>query len=72
MVTQLGGFSHPLLRQIRFVGSYEGKSVGPDRRSLTFRTIVGDDARTLVEADTQAFRAQFEKHLTGCGYEIRG
>ncbi|MCH7592563.1 MAG: phenylalanine--tRNA ligase subunit beta, partial [Planctomycetes bacterium] len=71
VVTQLGGFSHPLLRQIRFVGSYEGKSVGPDRRSLTFRTVVGDDARTLVDADTQAFRGQFEKHLIGCGYEIR-
>ena len=72
MVQQLEGFSHPLLSQIRFVGSYEGKSVGPDQRSLTFRTVVGDDARTLADADTQTFRDQFEKHLTGCGYEIRG
>jgi phenylalanyl-tRNA synthetase beta chain len=64
-------FDHPLLRQIRYVGSYEGESVGPQHRSLTFRTVVGDDARTLADQDTSAFRDQFEQHLKRCGFEIR-
>ncbi len=71
VIEQLGAFDHPLLRLIRYVGSYEGDSVGADRRSLTFRTVVGDDTRTLVEEDTQAFRRDFEKHLAACGHEIR-
>jgi hypothetical protein len=38
---------------------------------LTGRTVVGDDTRTLVEQDADAFRRDFEKHLLACGYEIR-
>ncbi|UCC32306.1 MAG: hypothetical protein JSU86_08490, partial [Phycisphaerales bacterium] len=71
IVKELTSFDHPLLRRIRFVGSYEGDAVGPDRRSLTFRTVVGDETRTLVDEDANAFRRQFEQHLASCGYEIR-
>ena len=71
IVKELTSFDHPLLRRIRFVGSYEGDAVGPDRRSLTFRTVVGDETRTLVDEDASAFRRQFEQHLASCGYEIR-
>ena len=72
VVGQLGEFTHPLMKRIRFVSSYEGESVGSGQRSLTFRTVVGDDARTLVDADTKAFRQAFETHVAACGYKIRG
>ncbi len=64
-------FEHPLIKLVRYVGAYEGGSVESDKRSLTFRVVVGDDNRTLVDDDTNALRSDFEKHLKQCGYEIR-
>jgi len=71
VVQELGSFQHPMLRMIRFVGSYEGSSVGADARSLTFRTVLGHEERTLVDEDLNGFRTQMEQHLTERGYEIR-
>ena len=68
---KLGAFRHPLLKRISYVGSYEGSSIAADRRSLTFRAVVGDDQRTLVDEDSAAFRKAFEQHLKSCGYETR-
>ena len=68
---QIGAFSHPLLRRTRYVDCYEGDAVAKDARSLTFRTVVADDTRTLVDDDTNAFREAFERHVVACGYEIR-
>lgn len=72
VLKRVGEFDHPLLRQVRYVGSYEGKSVDPNQRSLTIRTVIGDAARTLVDEDTGGFRKAFEAHLSTCGFEIRG
>ncbi len=71
VVTRLEAFDHSLLKQIRYVGSYEGESVGAGQRSLTLKTIIGDDNRTLVDDDTNTFRSAFEKHLTDSGFDIR-
>lgn len=68
---RLRAMRHPLLQKVRFVTSYEGKSVGSNQRSLTFRTVLGDAARTLTEADAEGFRAAFESHVRAGGYEIR-
>jgi phenylalanyl-tRNA synthetase beta chain len=68
---QLARFAHPLLRDVRFAMSYEGESVPPDRRSLTFRCTLADDTRTLADPDSAAFRSAFEGHLAECGFEIR-
>lgn len=68
---QIGTFTHPLLKRTRYVGCYEGDAVAQDARSLTFRTVVGNDTRTLVDDDTNAFREAFERHVADCGYEIR-
>ncbi len=71
VIDALGRFEHAAHRQTRFVESYEGKSVGSGKRSLTVRLIAGDTARTLSQSDTDDFHAAFETHLKGCGYEIR-
>ena len=71
VVERLGSFKHPLLMHLRYVGSYEGESIGPNQRSLTVRTVVGNHTRTLVEEDANTFRKDFEQHLVQCGYEIR-
>ncbi|MBU0719674.1 MAG: phenylalanine--tRNA ligase subunit beta [Planctomycetes bacterium] len=68
---RLGSFASPLLKHIRYVGSYEGERVSQDRRSITVRAVIGNDARTLVEDDANGFRAEFEQYLTECGYETR-
>ena len=71
VVTRLRTFTHPLLRRIRYVGSYESDSLPSDRRSLTIRTVLGDDSRTLLDQDTHDFRRNFVRHLTDSGFEIR-
>ncbi|MGD2109147.1 MAG: phenylalanine--tRNA ligase subunit beta [Phycisphaerae bacterium] len=68
---KVGSFKHDLLKRVEYVGSYEGERIAADRRSLTFRTIIGDDRRTLVDDDANTFTEQFEQHLKQCGYEIR-
>jgi len=67
----LDGFGHELLREVRYVGSYAGRSVGAGKRSLTFKAVIGHDSRTLVEDDTNMFQAAFEQHVNAAGYEIR-
>ena len=71
VVDALTAFEHPLLRHISFESDFEGDAIGADRRSLTFRTVVGADDRTLVDGDTGAFRTAFEHYLTASGFEIR-
>ena len=71
VVRRLRSFRHTLLKHIRYVDSYEGGAIGPDHRSLTFRTVIGDDRRTLIEQDTRSFRRTLEEYLTGCGYQMR-
>jgi phenylalanyl-tRNA synthetase beta chain len=67
----LAAFRHPLLKRLRYVACYEGDAIAPDCRSLTFRTTVGDDSRTLIDDDANAFRRAFEEHVKSCGYTIR-
>ena len=72
IATQLASFTHPLLKSVRYVGSYQGGSVAADRRSITVRAVIGDDTKTLVDDDAGGFRTAFNQHLSKCGYEIRG
>lgn len=67
---KLAGFTHPLLKSIRFVTSYDDEKAG-GKRSLTFRCVLADNERTLTDADTSAFRESFEKFLSQSGYEIK-
>lgn len=68
---RVGRFEHALLKRVHYVGHYEGDAVPADVRSLTFRAVVGDDSRTLVDEDVSAFRGAFEAHIQDCGYAIR-
>jgi phenylalanyl-tRNA synthetase beta chain len=68
---EVGGFSHPLLRRLTFVDSYEGSNITAGHRSLTFRTRVGAADRTLAEEDLQAFRQAFTSYLAEHGLSLR-
>lgn len=70
VVGKVTALRHPLLRQIRYVGSFTGGAVPEGFRSLTFRCVLGAD-RTLTDEDTQTFRVVLEAHLTACGYDLR-
>ena len=71
VVCRTAAFDHPLLKELRYVGSYQGGSIPADRRSLTFRTVLGHDQHTLVDDEAESFRRAFVDHLAGLGYEIR-
>ncbi len=67
----LGRFRHPLLKRLHYLSAYQGEALGNQGRSLTFRAILGDENRTLTEADSAAFRAEFERMLTAAGFALR-
>jgi phenylalanyl-tRNA synthetase beta chain len=71
VAARLQELAHPMLRQVSFVTSYEGKSVASDKRSLTFRMVIGDATRTLTDDDAEQFRAAIERHLQSAGFELR-
>ncbi len=65
------GFDHPLLRRVAFVEAYEGGSVPQGKRSLTLRTQIGHEDRTLEEKEIQEFQERFRKMLTAQKLELR-
>jgi len=71
VVSKLACFTHPLLKSVRFITSYEGDEKSGNKRSLTFRCTLTDETRTLVDSDAAAFRSAFEGHLIQCGCERR-
>lgn len=70
--TELAVFEHPLLKQLSFVGAYEGGSIPPGKRSLTLRTKIGLDDRTLTDEEIQDFGKTFRAMLDSRAMEIRG
>jgi phenylalanyl-tRNA synthetase beta chain len=51
----------PLVQEIRLFDVFRGGNLGPGRKSLAFRVVMQDTARTLTDADADAAMAQ----LTG-------
>ena len=64
-------FDDALLRRVTFVDAYEGESLPPGKRALTFRARIGDAQRTLTDADLVRFRRAFQKHLEDGSMELR-
>jgi len=68
----LAAFKHPLLRRLTFLYAYEGGSIPDGKRSLTLRTRIGRDDRTLTDGELQEFREAFKAMLTTHDLELRG
>jgi phenylalanyl-tRNA synthetase beta chain len=69
---KLAGFADPLLRRLSFVDAYEGGSIPEGKRSLTLRTDIGLEDRTLSDEEIREFQAKFRSFLTLAGLELRG
>ncbi|MFQ5501689.1 MAG: phenylalanine--tRNA ligase subunit beta [Phycisphaerae bacterium] len=68
----LATFNHPLLRRLSFLYAYEGGSIPDGKRSLTLRTRIGRDDRTLTDDEIKDFREAFQAMLTTHDLELRG
>lgn len=68
---ELSGYSHPLLKRLSFVEAYEGGSIPTGKRSLTLRTEIGHEDRTLTDEEIQGFQTQMRDVLKGKGMELR-
>jgi len=64
-------FRHPLLKGMNFVESYDGKNLGPGKRSLTIRATIGAADRTLTDDDNRAFAEAMRSFLTARQMELR-
>lgn len=71
LVEQIGRFTHPLLKRLWFVDSYEGSPIPAGQRSLTFRARLGSAERTLSDEDLTTFRQAFVQYLEGIGLKLR-
>ncbi|MCK6456755.1 MAG: phenylalanine--tRNA ligase subunit beta [Phycisphaerae bacterium] len=69
--SDIAAFSHPLLRRMTYVGSFEGGAVPAGKRSFTIRAEIGADDHTLAEQESQEFRTQFTAFLQRLGLELR-
>ena len=67
----LSSYSHPLLKRMSFVEAYEGGSIPAGKRSLTLRTEIGHDERTLTDEEIQGFQSQLRDTLQAKGMELR-
>ncbi|MEK6642738.1 MAG: phenylalanine--tRNA ligase subunit beta [Planctomycetota bacterium] len=68
---KLASYTHPALRRISFVESYQGGSIPAGKRSLLFRADIGHADRTLTDDDIQQFQQGFRQFLTSNGLELR-
>ena len=64
-------FSHPILRQYRFLYRYGGKGLPEGQNSFTFRFWLGVPDRTLTGDDLTGFHESFIGFLTENGLSIR-
>lgn len=71
LVEQIRQFSHPLLKRLWFVDSYEGAPIPAGQRSLTLRARLGHAERTLADEDLTAFRQAFVQYLDSIGLKLR-
>jgi phenylalanyl-tRNA synthetase beta chain len=53
----------PLVQEIRLFDVYRGKGVGGGKKSLAFRVVMQDTARTLTDAEADAALAQLTELL---------
>jgi phenylalanyl-tRNA synthetase beta chain len=67
VATAIRGAGGPLLRTVTLAGTYRGKPLGPDERSLTYRLRFGTGDRAPDEAEIEAaistITASLEHHL---------
>lgn len=69
---QLTAYRHDLMRQLAFIGAYEGGTLPEGKRSLSFRARIGCDDRTLTDVEIQSFSADFRAFLAQNHMELRG
>ncbi|MBX3395970.1 MAG: phenylalanine--tRNA ligase subunit beta [Phycisphaerae bacterium] len=69
---QLSAYRHELMRQLAYIGAYEGGAIPEGKRSLLFRARIGCDDRTLTDVDIQSFSAKFRDFLAENHMELRG
>jgi len=67
----LAAFRHPLLKNMTFVESYDGKNLPPGKRSLTVRATIGIDDRTLTDDDSRSFSDAVRSYMAERRMEMR-
>jgi phenylalanyl-tRNA synthetase beta chain len=63
LLEALAGARRDLVRDVRLFDLYRGQNVGKGRKSLAFRVVMQDTARTLTDAEVDAAMADLEQLL---------
>ena len=63
LLAEMDRFRPPLVREIRLFDYYRGEGVQRGKKSLAFRVVMQDTARTLTDAEVDAAMAQLAQLL---------
>ncbi len=62
----------PLIANVSLIDIFEDKSLGADKKSLTYRVLLQSPDRTLTDEEMKAVQSQIFVALRGSGFIIRG
>lgn len=61
-----------LIANLKLIDIFEDKSLGPDKKSFTFRILLQSPDRTLTDEEMKQVQERIFKTLTNSGFAIRG
>lgn len=64
-------YRSPLLLEYRFIDLYTGKGLPEDKKSMTFRFVIGSREKTLSSEGISQFSDSLLKHMESRGYALR-
>ena len=67
----IAGFSSSLLQDFKFVDIYTGKGLPEDKKSMTFRFVIGSKEKTLSSEDINDFSSKILEYMKTSGYVLR-
>jgi phenylalanyl-tRNA synthetase beta chain len=71
LTADVAAYNDTLLQDFSYIGIYTGKGLPEDKKSMTFRFIIGSKEKTLSSEDITNFSNNLLGYMKSNGYELR-
>lgn len=71
LTADIASYNNSLLQGFRYVDTYTGKGLPEDKKSMTFRFIIGSKEKTLSSEDINNFSSSLLEYMKANGYILR-